>query len=221
MHQLPTVLLGTANHVYRTGFAACMQQGNNYQLVNHTNSYTHLLQLAKLHQPQVIITSLHPAEGSMAEACLQLPQTDSPPAIIILSVQIRRLQFEECVKAGALGFMELNDDSDCSQAAIESVIAGRMYYSKAQAEFIRCLTHGKALLDITTPKERQIIRYWAAGLTCAEIGHQMHLSEETIMKCRKTIIEKLRIKSSEVIGFAFQNGIAQWEEQRVTAPSRA
>ena len=84
---------------------------------------------------------------------------------------------------------------------------------KKVMHFITSKTYGKknrdvAVENVLTPRQIEIIKHVAQGLTSKEVAEKLFLSELTVIKHRKNIIRKLGLKNfTEVVSYAHQKEI--------------
>jgi two-component system response regulator NreC len=63
-------------------------------------------------------------------------------------------------------------------------------------------------LDLTTPREKEVLTLLAYGHTNAEIAEKLCISERTVETHRTNILSKLELRSrAELVRFAIDNGL--------------
>jgi DNA-binding NarL/FixJ family response regulator len=119
--------------------------------------------------------------------------------------------------AGTSGFVLKDDPAEQLIAAVRTVAAGNALLSPAiTKQVIRKFTRiprpapPKAAGDLTE-REREILRLIATGLSNAEIGHKLLISETTVKTHVTHILQKLGLRDRvQAVVLAYQTGLFDW-----------
>ena len=127
----------------------------------------------------------------------------------------------EALRAGASGFVLKDDPPEQLISAVRTVAAGDALLSPAITkrvikQFTRIpRTAPPKELDELTPREQDILLLIAGGLSNAEIGQQLYISETTVKTHVTHILQKLGLRDRvQAVVLAYQTGLF---EKRTTA----
>jgi DNA-binding NarL/FixJ family response regulator len=120
----------------------------------------------------------------------------------------------EALRAGASGFVLKDDPPEQLIAAVRTVAAGDALLSPAITKrVIKQFTRvprpePPKELDELTARERDILRLIAGGLSNAEIGEQLYISETTVKTHVTHILQKLGLRDRvQAVVLAYQTGL--------------
>lgn len=180
-----------------------------------------LVDLALLHQPDVVITDIEMPELNGVEACRiineQLPGT---PVIALSSYDTDELIID-MFDAGAKGYLLKNADRDEIVKAVKSVHAGGMYYcERVSFQFQKMVAktkHGGS--SLVTPvefseREIEIITLSCRQYTNKEIAAQLNLSLRTIENHKDRMQHRIDAKNMVgVIIYALKHKLVNIDDQ--------
>lgn len=166
-------------------------------------------QLADTLKPDVIIMDLHMPGGEGLEATRAIKDKHPETKIIILTVSDKEEDMLAALKAGATGYLLKNmngedfymvlNNLDQGIPPIAPELAGRIL-----AEFQQ-QTQTAELLDL---QQQNVLKLVAQGLTYREVAQELYVSERTVKRYMKEILEKLQLKSrAEAVEYAQRRGI--------------
>ena len=114
-------------------------------------------------------------------------------------------------KHGAMGYLSKNSAADSLVRAIESVLAGRPFFS---AEIASKMVDSES--DYASPtlslsnREFEVFRLLAEGRGVAEIADDLNLSPKTVSNHRSNLMDKLSLKSTaELVLYAVRQGVIE------------
>lgn len=129
--------------------------------------------------------------------------------ILVLSMQDEALYAERLLSLGVAGYVMKNAAGDDFVLALERVARGQSHLSDAMLERLRRtpVTHAQQQgfdpASRLSAREREVLRRIGAGLSTREIAQEFGLSVKTVDAHRRSIREKLGLRSTrEVVRFA-------------------
>ena len=141
-------------------------------------------------------------------------RTKLPEAhFVILTMHVDKNTVKKAMDLGAMGYVSKNADETEFIACVEKVAKGDKFYSQ---DAMQALIHnsskiGKsnvAKLSALTPRETEILKLVAEGLSNKEIAEQLFIAVRTVETHRKTIMEKLQVnKVAGLVRIAVQEGL--------------
>ena len=124
-------------------------------------------------------------------------------AVLMLSMHDKVEYVLQAIQAGASGYVLKDAPASDIISAIETVIAGGVYYSQAVAKHLQAPLLPTQLL---TPREREILHAIAAGKPNKQIAGEFDLSVRTVETHRMNIKRKLGIEGqANLIRFALEH----------------
>jgi DNA-binding NarL/FixJ family response regulator len=125
--------------------------------------------------------------------------------IIVVSSVTDPFVIKELFGKGIHAFLSKSASTNEIKAALEAISSGEKYIS---TNLVGKLATAMYIIDHNnlTPKEIEVIRLVAKGLTIVEAAQVMQLSSHTIVGHRRNIMQKLGIRSAtEIVKYAFEN----------------
>ncbi len=137
--------------------------------------------------------------------------------IIFLSAFIHDRYIEQALAVKAAGYVTKSEPPDSIIRAIRAVAGGGSYFSpEVQARIVvnsdgaRLATDQRSRTSTLSPRELEVLRYIARGLSQKEIAGIMYLSTKTVHSHCTNLMTKLDIHDRvELARFAFREGLAE------------
>ena len=134
------------------------------------------LALIAKHRPPVALVDLRLPGMSGSEAAREAQRLSPDTAVIVYTGQSDVACMTEVLDAGAKGFVLKDAPLEDLMRAIDMVAAGGVYVDPALAGvFIDSKGTGRL-----TPREREVLRLAADGLSSVKIGERLFLSPQTV-----------------------------------------
>lgn len=110
----------------------------------------------------------------------------------------------QAMKSGAVDFLPKPFDAEALQAAVAAAIAR----DRARAEAENVLEQAQALIDMLTPREKEVLRWVIAGKLNKQIAFALGTTEKTIKVHRAHVMQKTGVTSvAELVRLAERSGI--------------
>ncbi|WP_042883613.1 response regulator [Cupriavidus necator] len=147
---------------------------------------------AEAELPDLVITDI--GMRGMGGIALAAALHDRYPelAVLIVSMHDNLEYVRQAVRAGARGYVLKDAPADELMAAIQSVLAGRVFYSARIARGMAEQSPGP--LDALTRRERDILGCIGRGMANKEIAVQLGVSVRTVETHRLNLKRKLGIE---------------------------
>ena len=146
-------------------------------------------------------------EGTTLRGLRRLTEEGSASKVVVLGLSEERDDFLRWVEAGACGYVLQEASLAELQTALERVLAGEIYCSPKVTysmfhrlgELAReCRRHREAESLDLTPRELEVLRLIADGLTNRQVAERVHLSVFTVKNHVHNILEKLGVERREM-----------------------
>ncbi|PLQ01891.1 response regulator [Cupriavidus pauculus] len=124
-------------------------------------------------------------------------------AVLIVSMHDNLEYVRQAMRAGARGYVLKDAPADELMAAIQAVLAGRVFYSARIARGMA--EHAISPLDALTPRERDILHGIGRGQSNKDIAARLGVSVRTVETHRLNLKRKLGIEGrAELVKYAVQ-----------------
>ncbi len=188
------------HEVVRQGLVAMLERRPNFQVVAEAGTVAEAIDMARRHQPDLVIMDVRLPDGSGIEACreirAELPQTK---VVILTSYPDEEAVFSAIV-AGASGYLLKQVRGRDLVAALEAVGRGESLLDPAVTskvlERVRRIATGGGSDELAqlTAQEQKILLLVAEGKTNKEIASEVFLSDKTVKNYVSSILSKLNLQ---------------------------
>ncbi|HTT29543.1 MAG TPA: response regulator transcription factor [Solirubrobacteraceae bacterium] len=191
------------HHVVRRALRLWLESEKNVEVIAEAGDVPTAIRHVKRHLPHVLLLDLRMPNGSSIEAIRRLRAEVPETQIVVATTEESPLFARQALDAGAIGYV-LKDNADAElQTAVRCAARGEEYVSPCVAARLDGLRRA-AQDDGLSPRETDVLRLIALGLTSAEISGLLHLSRRTVESHRRRIHRKLGLgKRSELVRYAF------------------
>jgi DNA-binding NarL/FixJ family response regulator len=213
--KISRVLVADDHVVVRKGLRSMLESNIGWQVCAEAATGTEAVALAIEHQPDVVVMDINMPELNGLEATRQICAALPNVRVLILSAHDSEQLVREMLVSGARGYVLKTDAGEDLIAAIEAIMAGRLFFTSSVSDMvITGLQEGgksgvsQEIPPRLSPRERQIIQLLAKGATNKEVANELGISVKTVETHRKNIMAKLDFHSlSDLVRYAIQNGI--------------
>lgn len=193
------IMIVDDHQIVREGLKAILQDDPDFEVVAESGSVEGLAQLARRTHPDIVLLDARMPGVSGADACRQLTAANPDLAVLIVSSYSDDQLVEECIRAGARGYVIKDIERLSLKDSVRAVYGGGGAVSPAIAAKVLNRLRTKEELASTEPSsplshtQLEILRLIAAGFSNREIASRVHLSENTIKSHVQEIFRKLDV----------------------------
>lgn len=193
------VMIVDDHQIVREGLKAILQDDPDFEVVAESGSANGLAQLVQRTRPDVVMLDARLPGVSGAEACRQLTAAHPDIPVLIVSTYSDDRLVEECIRAGAKGYVIKDIQRLSLKESIRAVREGGGAVSPAiAAKVLNRLRTQEELVSTESSNplshtQLEILRLIAAGFSNREIASRIHLSENTIKSHIQEIFRKLDV----------------------------
>jgi two-component system response regulator NreC len=196
------LVLADDHQMVRRSLRFLLEGEKDVEVIAEAGDLFSAIRHVKGHLPHVLLLDLGMPNGSSIETIrrvrAEVPQTE----IVALTMEDSPVFARQALDAGAIAYV-LKDNADSElPLAVHSAARGEEYVSprvEARLDGLRRAINGDGL----SPRETDVLRLIALGLTSGEISAKLHLSTRTVESHRQRIHRKLGLtKRSELVRYA-------------------
>jgi DNA-binding NarL/FixJ family response regulator len=210
------ILVADDHALLRAGLVKLIETMDGVEVVGQASDGDDVLTQASQCRPDMVLLDIAMPKGSGLEVCAQLTQSHAGIRVLMLSMHKEQQYVRKALQNGASGYLLKDAAPDELEIAMRSVMEGHTYLSPALAhnmvtDMVGTLqgipgATGHASL---TPRQREVLKLAAEGLSTKEIAIKLDLSVKTVDTHRTNLMNQLDIHDlAGLVRYAIRNGIA-------------
>lgn len=168
-----------------------------FTVVGEAGEVAEALRVAEATKPQIVVLDWMLLNG-LGLDFLRSVRIDPPPYVLVFSANTTDLAVREALANGARGFIEKTASFNEFTAALRSIADGQTYLGPTVARGVRRIVsnpeRSEASLSLS-PREREVLRLLAEGLSSKEIADRLSLSVRTVENHRAHIVKRTGLRS--------------------------
>jgi DNA-binding NarL/FixJ family response regulator len=187
--------------IVRQGLIKLIEQESGLEVCGEAGSVVEALEDLKKLGPDVILVDISLENSNGLELIKMVDDLGMQIPMLVLSMHDESLYAEHALRAGASGYVMKQAASNTLIQAIEKVLEGEIYVSKAMSSQMLKLAFRSSGEDTRTGaetlslRELEVFELIGRGNSTREIAEQLHLSVKTIETYRAHIKDKLQLRS--------------------------
>jgi DNA-binding NarL/FixJ family response regulator len=220
-----TILIIDDHPLFREGLKAIIGRDAHFEVVGEAGNGREGLRIAKELEPDLVLVDISLPDTSGIQLTREIRTLLSDTRILIVSMHSKIDYIAEAFQAGATGYVIKESASErlikgleyasrgdyFLDSSVSQQVVKRLMDSPAKDEKITDAAYGNL-----TPREQEIMRLLAEGLSRKEIGEKLFISPKTVENHRTNIMNKLDLHSTiELIRYAARLGLIDvdlWKE---------
>jgi DNA-binding NarL/FixJ family response regulator len=223
MSQNIRMVLADDHVVLRVGMRAFLEEQKDLQIhvVGEGSSGEEAVALVESLRPDLLLLDLAMTGMGGLEATIEIRKRELRSKILVLTQYSESIYLRRLLEAGANGYILKSARGEELLVAIRAVLAGGTYIdpSLASVFFTRepqgqesTAAASEEAYGRLTPREKQILKMIAEGLSNKEIASSLDLAIKTVMTHRVNLMDKLGIHNrSKLIQFSIKVGLLPME----------
>jgi DNA-binding NarL/FixJ family response regulator len=194
------VLVADDQSMVRAGFRMLLSQEQDIEVVAEASNGREAVEKAARFRPTVVLMDIRMPELDGLEATRRILAADNAARILILTTFDLDEYVYEALRAGASGFVLKDDPPEQLLSAIRIVAGGEALLSPAITkrvieQFARAPRPAPPSgIEELTDRELDVFRLIARGLSNAEIGQELYISDTTVKTHITHILQKLDLR---------------------------
>lgn len=187
-----------------------------YDVVATAGSVQQARDRARATRPDLVLMDMNlpDGDGDGVEATRAILENVPSARVLVLSASSERSDVLDAVRAGAQGYLLKSAGAQELVDAVEATVAGRAVFTPELAGLVLAELRGREQqpapdpAGVLTPRESEILRMVAKGLTSKQIATRLELSPRTVENHVAATLRKLQLGNRvELTRFALEHGL--------------
>jgi DNA-binding NarL/FixJ family response regulator len=210
------VVIVDDQHLVRAGLRAILATAADIEVAGEAEDGAQAVRVVRDLDPDVVLMDVRMPGTDGLEAARQLAG-DRCRILMLTTFDLDEYVYT-AMKAGASGFLLKDAPPESLLAAVRSTARGDALLAPAITrrlveEYVRGPAPGSGTperLEPLTPREREVLREVARGLTNAQIAQRLYLSEATVKTHVARLLGKLRLRDrAQAVVVAYESGLVR------------
>ncbi|HEY2443563.1 MAG TPA: response regulator transcription factor [Streptosporangiaceae bacterium] len=210
------IIVADDHQVVRTGFAALLDTQPDFTVVGTACDGAEAVRTGRELRPNVVLMDVRMPIMDGIEATRRLADPGGPRILILTTFDLDEYVYE-ALCAGASGFLLKDVTAERLFDAVRVIAAGqallapsvtRRLIGEFARQHPRADARSTAALATLTPRETQVLRLVAEGLSNPEIAARLVVTEETIKTHVSRLLGKLGLRDrTQAVVAAYESGL--------------
>ncbi len=192
--------------LFRRGLVSLLSHDERFEVVCEAGDVSEALQLAKSHPVELVLLDNHLPGVRGVDAITSFKALDPELKVVMLTVSEEEDDLAKALKSGAEGYLLKTSDSEQLSDTLYRVLAGESVISpQMMSKLVATLRQQDApvspqsdpasLAERLSPRERDIVRLIARGLSNKLIARELDIAETTVKIHVQHVFRKLELGS--------------------------
>jgi DNA-binding NarL/FixJ family response regulator len=206
------IVIADDHAIVREGVKRIVAAGQDMVVLAEAADGAEVMQRVRELEFDVLVLDLS-MPGRSGMELIKLAQAEKPKLRILVLSMHQELQYAvRAIKSGASGYLTKESAPAELVQALRKVAAGGAYVTSEVAEQLAlgAMPGGaEASHQSLSPREFEVFRLLAAGLSVTEIAGRLSLSVKTVSTHKSNLMQKLSLNNqSELVRYAIRHGLA-------------
>jgi DNA-binding NarL/FixJ family response regulator len=212
-----SVLLADDQELVRSGFRLILDLADGIEVVGEAADGHEAVRLAKELQPDVVLMDVRMPELDGIEATRRLRQAGIETRVLVLTTFDLDEYVYAAIRAGASGFLLKDAPREQLVTAVRTIARGEALLAPPITQrlierFVTrpAPTEAAPSLAELSPRELEVLRLLARGLSNAEIAGELIVGEATVKTHVAHILRKLGLRDRvQAVVLAYESGLVE------------
>ncbi|HUP61309.1 MAG TPA: response regulator transcription factor [Thermoanaerobaculia bacterium] len=207
------VLLADDHRLVRAGIRSLLSEMPDVVEILEARDGAEAVEMVTAHHPDLVLMDVSMPPGMNGIEALERIRRISPQTrVVILSMHRDPHFVHEALRAGAAGYLLKSDELADLEKAVRAVACGRIYISPVVASATEAGKRNGGPAARLTPRQREVLRLIAQGLTSRQIALQLRIHIKTVESHRTELMRRLGIHDvAGLVRYAIRHGLAPAE----------
>jgi len=210
-----TILIADDHVLFREGIRAIIGHWDDFRVVGEASNGAQAVEMALELKPDIMLMDVHMPVMDGIEATRRLTRELPDIRIVMLTVSEDEDDLFRAIKFGAHGYVLKDTPSKRLHDELRRMLHGEsplsgLMVTKILEEISQPANSAQAQADAREPlseREKEVLCLLAEGLSNSQIAERVHLSENTVKKHLRSILEKLHLNNRiEAAVYAVKEG---------------
>ncbi len=217
------VLIADDQPVVRDGLAMLLDLIDDVEVIATAADGIEAVERARSERPDIVLMDLRMPQLEGVEATRQILASLPDTRVLVLTTYADDEFLFPALQAGARGYLTKDASAEEIEQAIRALIAGQTHLDPAVQERLvsavldqappiaaaeRAVSSRPEAPDELTPREVEVLKLIAAGLSNSEIADKLVLSNATVKTHINRIFYKTGVRDrAQVVRYAYEHGL--------------
>lgn len=209
------ILLTDDHTLFRQGLKSLLEAEYDMQVVGEARDGQEAVERALELKPDLVIMDIGMPGLSSFEAVRQIRRVRPETRVLFLTMYDDEDYLAQCLEAGASGYVLKDTPAEQLVAAVREIQRGGKYLSPVilsrLVEDMRSrkpTDRFKPRINTLTPREREVLKFLAEGLSVKEIAVMLKLSTKTVEAHKFNLMRKLDLHNkAQLVQYAIKRKI--------------
>ncbi len=199
--------------IFRAGVRA--ELSGTLDIVGEADEVDAAIELITEREPDIVLLDVHLPRGGGERVVREVHKTHPDIKFLALSVSAAREDVLMTVHAGASGYVTKTTETAELLEAIRRLVDGDAYFSRGLAATVVEYFQDVDIAEMDpqlaglTPRELEVVREIARGLTYGEIAERLFISQKTVESHMSSVLRKLQLtRRHQLTEWARSRGIS-------------
>jgi DNA-binding NarL/FixJ family response regulator len=208
------VVVADDQRVVRDGLAMLIGMIEGLEVVGCASDGVEAVELCERTQPDVVLMDLRMPRMEGAEATQTIRAKHPAIEVLVLTTYADDEYLFPALRAGARGYLTKDASAEEIEQAIRALAAGRTHLDPSvQERLLRAVVDTRSAVadsadDELTPREIEVLRLIASGLSNAEIARELVVSAATVKTHVNRVFAKTGARDrAQAVRYAYERGL--------------
>jgi DNA-binding NarL/FixJ family response regulator len=196
--------------LFRRGLVGLLGEMEGFQVIGEASNGQDALSVIAAQNPDIVLLDVNMPEMSGIATLVALRKLGVDSPVLMLTISQHEEDLIGAIRAGANGYLLKNAEPETLRQTIKQVVAGNSVLSPEVTEQVFRLVRSGQFdpANLLTAREVEVLRFLSQGLTTAQTGSEMFISENTVKTHIRHILKKLEVSNrAEAVARATQLGL--------------